>query len=377
MSGTKKNPRPHLPSLKISGFRGINSLSIPHLGHVTLLAGRNGTGKTTVLEAIQVYAARARQNVLRELLNRRKEFEEIVSGEESLPARMFEYANLFHGRVAGPSSTISIGSGRGKGTLKIMDYPWNKHSEEDRKWLMYQYDKVDFPESYQLQLLKVVFEGKGFMLPSASTRAHYPGRWTQIFDESKWPSDVKCVPVGPELLNDDEMISYWDNVVLTEDEGLCLQSLRSILHEKDYVEGITAIGDLKHSRRMIVRLKGSGRRVPLASLGDGAARMFGIAVALSNSRDGFLLIDEAENGIHHSQQEDYWYMILEFALKGNVQVFATTHSWDCVRGFARAAARSEAEGILVRLEREEDKIGVVEYSEEGIGIVTKHGIEVR
>ena len=50
----------HLPDLTIKGFRGIEALSIPRLGRVTLLAGRNSVGKTTVLEAVQVYAARGR-----------------------------------------------------------------------------------------------------------------------------------------------------------------------------------------------------------------------------------------------------------------------------------------------------------------------------
>ena len=48
----------HLPDLYIEGFRGIDKLSIPRLGRVTLLAGRNSVGKTTVLDAVRVYAAR-------------------------------------------------------------------------------------------------------------------------------------------------------------------------------------------------------------------------------------------------------------------------------------------------------------------------------
>ena len=49
----------HLQDLSIENFRGIKRLEIPHLGRVTLLAGRNGVGKTTVLDAVKVYAGRA------------------------------------------------------------------------------------------------------------------------------------------------------------------------------------------------------------------------------------------------------------------------------------------------------------------------------
>ena len=64
----------HLPGLSISGFRGIEQLSIGRLGRVTLLAGRNGVGKTTVLDAVRVHAARGRSRVLHELLERHEEF---------------------------------------------------------------------------------------------------------------------------------------------------------------------------------------------------------------------------------------------------------------------------------------------------------------
>ena len=73
----------------------------------------------------------------------------------------------------------------------------------------------------------------------------------------------------------------------------------------------------------------------LRSLGDGAVRLFGVALALANSQGGFLLIDEAENGIHHTIQRDFWRMVLLTAQENNVQVFATTHSLG-LRGGIRA-----------------------------------------
>lgn len=52
--------------------------------------------------------------------------------------------------------------------------------------------------------------------------------------------------------------------------------------------------------------------------------------------------------------------------------------WDCVRGFAQAATELEdAEGVMVRLEREDDRIRVVEYPEEKLTTAARHGIEVR
>ena len=74
MSQERRDNHLHLPSLSIKGFRGIKELSIERLGRVTLLAGKNSVGKTTVLDAVQVYAARGQEYVLSELLKSRQEY---------------------------------------------------------------------------------------------------------------------------------------------------------------------------------------------------------------------------------------------------------------------------------------------------------------
>ena len=102
----------HLSDLSIGHFRGIDHLSIRRLGRVTLLAGRNGVGKTTVLEAVRVHAARGRPTVLHELLNKREEF---ASGldEDRDPVVFPDYAALFHGRTASRERPITIGPSSG------------------------------------------------------------------------------------------------------------------------------------------------------------------------------------------------------------------------------------------------------------------------
>ena len=58
----------HLPNLTIRRFRGIQDLLITGLGRVTLIAGKNGVGKTTVLDAVRTYAARGHYAVLASIL---------------------------------------------------------------------------------------------------------------------------------------------------------------------------------------------------------------------------------------------------------------------------------------------------------------------
>ena len=110
-------------------------------------------------------------------------------------------------------------------------------------------------------------------------------------------------------------------------------------------------------------------------------RLLGIALALVNAKDGILLIDEIEGGLHYSVQPDMWRLIFETAAKLNVQVFATTHSLDCIRAFESATSeRGEEESLLISLRRHHDEpekiVAVLADKSDLVSIVRSH-IEVR
>ena len=379
----KPNDRLHLPSLSIKGFRGIGALDIPHLGRVTLLAGRNGVGQTAVTEAVQVYASRGRERVLSALLRRH---EELASTSDEDGDRMSapDPAALFHRRDVSPNSRIEIGP-KGASCLKItLAVPNGKQAE--------------FLESDALPLIvKVSFAKHRRTIPWLIPRyANIGGRDIRAYrrfigDREEPPPEMSCRSLGPGLPNNDEVAELWDKIALTGDEERAVRALNLVLDDR--VDRVSMIGDSpigdsplryrlygprSHGRRAVVKLRNHDRPVPLRSLGDGATRLFGAALALAGSRGGFLTIDEAENGIHHSIHGDFWRMILQTAEENDVQVFATTHSFDCVRGFARAAADfPESKGVLVRLEQEEERTRAVVYSESELETAAEQSIEVR
>ena len=110
-------------------------------------------------------------------------------------------------------------------------------------------------------------------------------------------------------------------------------------------------------------------------------RLLGNALALVNAKGGIFLIDEVESGLHYSVQPDMWRLILETAAKLNVQVFATTHSLDCLRAFESAASeRGEDESLLISLRRhrqEPEKIVAVLAGKEDLEIIIHSHIEAR
>jgi AAA15 family ATPase/GTPase len=118
--------------------------------------------------------------------------------------------------------------------------------------------------------------------------------------------------------------------------------------------------------------------VPLRSYGDGLNRLFGIVVSLVSAKDGVLLIDEFENGMHHTVQTDAWRAIFKLASRLDIQVMATSHSWDAVKSFQKAASENpEAEGVLVRLDRNGDDIIPTRFGADELAIVARDRIEVR
>ena len=381
MSQKRLDDRLHLPSLSIKGFRGIKELSIERLGRVTLLAGKNSVGKTTVLDAVQVYAVR-RPSVLPELLESREEVSAATDEEgESIEAP--DFAALFHGRDAS-EPCISIGPKSDTDQLRI---EWATLSDEQASRL--EKSRHGSITNGHIQTLKIVFQDAEQVLPlfTSTPRSATEKRAYQyvrrLLGEDELPSPIGCHSLGPGLLSNDEIAQFWDAIALTDDEDRAVQALRLVLGNE--VDRVAVIGDdgaryRRRGRRVVVKLQGQARPVPLKSLGDGALRLFSVALAQANSRDGFLLIDEAENGIHHSVQRDFWRMVLETAHANNVQVLATTHSFDCVRGFAQALTEcEEVDGALVRLEQKDGEMWAVEYSERNLKAVAKQsiGTEVR
>lgn len=383
----------HLPGLHIEGFRGIDYLSIPRLGQVTLIAGKNSVGKTTVLEAVQIYAARGNISILHDLLVHRREVVN-VTGEDGEEVREPNWAALFHGRdTSGNNAHISIGPLDSESQLTLQTAIIDPSSLTDRQTSFIDRLYPDALANETLHMLKLRFEGKERLIPVelrqdeseiVRVTGQYPRGNLPRFLRSGIPGEepaigIKCRVLGPGLLSTNEIGRFWDRVALTDAESRAVQALRLIFG--DEVDRVAVVGGeserVRYGRRVVVKLRSHDRPVPLKSLGDGALRLFSAALALANSRGGFLLIDEAENGIHHSVQRDYWRMIIQAANENNVQVIATTHSWDCIKGFAQASIEDEAEGVAVRLERDKDSLCVIEYSEEELQIAAEQGIEVR
>ena len=129
---------------------------------------------------------------------------------------------------------------------------------------------------------------------------------------------------------------------------------------------------------MFLKLRNVPERVPIGTAGEGLWRMLGLALALANAKGGVLLVDEIDTGLHYSVLEDMWRMVSERAAALSVQVFATTHSWDCCQSLgAVAAPDSECSGGVTIQRVDPDRNEAVRFGSDEVVAAVERGLEVR
>ena len=372
--------RLELDSLSIRGFRGIRDLVVSRLGQVTLIAGKNGVGKTSILDAVRAYASRGELKSIKGILRRHDE----LIGETDEDGRrqaIVDWHSLFHGRTITVGTRIEIGPRDISKVLGIEPARASDLITAEAPLLM---NEIGHGIDRYMAGIKVDYgleKAVRMNLDYVGDRDPFLERqFKRERDLDGFPPEIKCTFLGPNLLTNATIVRYWEELALTKGEDRAIDALKLIYG--DSVERVALIGvGLSrpfNSPRIITKLKGERDRVPLRSLGEGAVRIFGVALALAYSRGGILVIDEVENGIHHSVQAEFWAMVLNSAIENQVQVIATTHGWNCVAGFASALERSNGQsGVLVRIEKDQDKIRAIEYSEKDLQTAATQGIEVR
>ena len=360
-----------LNSLEIRNFRAFRDLKIEHLGRVNLLVGKNNVGKTSLLEAIQLYASQdsAPTSIWEIMRTRREVNEPFVSVKEML----FALKYLFYGRndIKPGLQPIQIGPINSSEEKLSITVDW---SIKETRMGTLDGKLLEAGENYTADNLAPLLN-----IQAAGTTRNYlidpslPQKDIIVLN----PNEIPCIFIPSNGLSSQRLTELWDSVALTKLEADILIALRFIapgLVDLNFVS--TPLSG--RERIPVVRIADYDEPLPLHGLGDGMLRALGISLALVKAKDGILLIDEFENGLYYTVQPDIWKLIFRVAYQLNVQVFATTHSWDCIESFQKAAQEDKQnEGVLIRLESKKGKIIATLFDEQELGIATREQIEVR
>jgi len=354
-----------LDSFEIHNFRPFRHLKIKRLARVNLIVGKNNVGKTSLLEALHLYGHGGVPAIVIQQLAARDEVSYFTSvkpqgaieqGYDSVLA----IRHLFYGHLNGSQHSIQLGPPNSPNQslcLTVVDEEPGLSAVGD-------------------PVLVVKREGE---TKRYSLLRHFQGQLPPLTQ-----AGIKsgCLFIPAQGLTNEEMEILWDNIALTDLEREMVSALQIMAPN---VQGLNFIMASRRSRVRIpkVKLAKFAKPIALGTMGEGMNRILAIALALVNAKDGMLLIDDVESGFHYSVLTDVLRLIFQMAARLNIQVFVTSHRWECIDAFQIAANENEnVEGLLFSLRNKKGKPGEVVailYEEEELeAIITPSArIEVR
>ena len=349
-------------SLNIRNYRVFDDLEMNGLHRINLIAGRNNTGKTSLLEAVFLLCGAGNPrlgtnvNVLRAT---------DFGQEANLRPLEIVWKNMFHELdVARPIEIEGVHSERGALKLAISLEAWRGASE---------IAPIIFDDAPMSQ----ISNGKALTFRykdrSCADGAHV--------------GQVRLVPAGLEVNRSDTPNPMGARIVfsragdvrddaallgalrLRKDGDFLLDALRIIEPELASVEVMYTGGT-----PMIWGDIGLSELVPLPAMGEGMTRLARIVLGISSVPGGVLLVDEVENGIHHSAMVGAWKAIGQAAERFDVQVFATTHSFEWIETAVEAFTAEGFRYFRTSIIKEK---GAVSYEPGQVDLAVRLPMEIR
>ena len=316
-------------SFSIENFRLFDQLTVEPLARVNLIAGGNNAGKTALLEALTLHSMPTEPRMAW-----------YMSAERGLPGiepgeffsdLFYKYRTDRHIKIKGTGDWDDA-----QRVLTVRRQPRSVSSTPLVQTAMEvtQTARMIFDNEFRDEL---VFEYEDEKEIRASARI-----WVQ-------PDPMSTVASPGPLQWDisDNGVRFARSLILTTwgrlDDHLLAGAFGQAVREGhlEIVEKI--VGTLeprlislsavpnRTGTSLIYADTGIGRMAPIALMGEGVKRLLTIALAFLHARGTAILIDEIENGLHYSNLAEVWKWLIYLSQQFNVQIFATTHSYECIR----------------------------------------------
>lgn len=313
--------------IEIRNFRAIRELDIEDLGRVNLFLGKNNCSKTSILESIFLLTGCTNPKLILDIHT----FRDLsFGGKDNLS---FIFHNLDY------DNTIAIKAIAGEGEYRKVEIKPVKtinsefqQSQVDLKKASY-HSSGNSPSVNELSLKaeikardtpKRTVKGK---LKFLKENSHY-----EVF-QPDFQDELTGVYVIPKIILPDNLQQELEKQIINKQHQELIKILKII---DPRIEDISF-----GSQGMVYVDVGIKQLIPLNLLGDGIRRLLSIILSISNSKNGIVLIDELENGLHHSALEQTWKAILELSKAYNVQIFITTHNIETLKSLQAVLSNDE------------------------------------
>ena len=347
-----------LKCLQIRNFRGFNALKIDQLSGINLIVGKNNSGKTSLLEAIFLLAGAGNaqmamnDNVIRGLEPG------VVSTGEPFWKQLFSDLNVgqcieieadhkSHGQLTlkislkrQPTTEIPLDRTNGTSVTNLFD----------ERSLVFQYRGSAARKAVESHIR---MKGQGFEVNQPAINPPF-----------------QAIILLSRIRNIHEDAIRLGRLRQQKQGDMLLKALRVFEPRLQSIEDNSSSGT-----PMIWGDIGWPELVPLSVMGEGMTQIARLVLSIASVPNGVVLVDEVENGIHHSVLPDVWRVIEEAAKQFRTQIFATTHSFECVMAAHESLRKDRFR--LHRLEIADKTNRCVTYQPHVIDAAIRHNLEVR
>lgn len=323
-----------LESLYVENYRGLRSFELDDLAPITLIGGRNGSGKTSVLEAIFLALGSHRPEILlNSHVTRMENLETGLSVEVPVPGSFPPaepyWAALFTDQDSARKIRIKIHDDQ-YGTLSVTlsrDDSSSSLSNVPIPSILHE-PASDQPSQPRLQIESI---GPDNIHRTRTATLTVKGT-VELADGSEDLIPISAVIKSTSLRSDSPGNVQGLGMLRREkQQKVIINALKAVEPKIEDIEDSASTGFPS-----IWADIGSDELVPLSTLGGGAMQVASLILSMARARNGVALIDEIESGIHHSALVNLWKSIDIAAQQFNTQVIATTHSYDCIRAMQDA-----------------------------------------
>jgi AAA15 family ATPase/GTPase len=357
-------------SFKVKNFRGFESFEIDRLSRVNLIAGLNNVGKTALLEALFLYSG-AYNPALTITLNNIRGIDTIAV--ESASDKTPWDSIFFNFKIDKQIELIGIDNANRHRILKLkVARPQMEEIFDGKRLIQGEISSAVNPKLIGVNsfVLELEYEETGKKKGKSSLVVDANGIRSQVIRPP--PFQAVFLPSRSRSSVVESAERFGKLEIIGKHE--ILQEALKVFEPRLRRLSVLVIGGVP----MIHGDIGLNRLLPLPQMGDGMTRLADIILAIGNAPNGIVLVDEIENGIHHSAMPNIWRAIDRASQLFSTQVFATTHSLECIKAAHSSFKENDAYDFRVhRLERTDARVRAMTYGKDELEAAFEIKLEVR